>query len=53
MNDKEVEKEQCHEAANMIVDALIDAKIIREKDSSKAIEIAEEELLVRKAIQKI
>jgi hypothetical protein len=35
--------------AALIIDALIDAKIVQEEDADKAIEIATEEIDVRKA----
>ncbi len=51
--DTKTEKHNCKVAASMVVDALIDAGIVLEKDSSLAIEIAEEELVVRKALRKL
>jgi hypothetical protein len=35
--------------AELIIDALLDAKIIKEADFKRAVEIAEEEIDVRKA----
>ena len=51
LSDEEL-KTQCRQAADMIVDGLIMAGIVDEKNSERAIEIAEEELIVRKALGK-
>lgn len=49
----QTEKELCKAAAEMIVDALIDAGIIKENERNHAESIVEEELVVRKAIRKL
>jgi hypothetical protein len=46
-------REQCHAAANMVVDALMMAGIIGEAHAEQAVGIVEEELLVRKAMDKL
>lgn len=53
--NEEIEKEaqQCQEAADMVVDALIDGGLITLEMSDKATEIVMEELIVRKALRRL
>jgi len=46
-------KEQSEIAADLVVDALIDAKIIELKDSDRASEIAAEEILVQRSMESL
>lgn len=51
--ENEVQRLQCHNAASMVVDALIMAGIVSETDAEQAVGIVEEELIVRKAMNKL
>ncbi len=45
------EEMTCHDMAELIIDALHDANVIQKRDFKKAVEIAEEELFVRKVME--
>ncbi len=46
-------RQQCHSAADMVVDALMMAGLLQESDAEQAVGIVEEELSVRKAMGKL
>ncbi|MES2984588.1 MAG: hypothetical protein V4735_05310 [Pseudomonadota bacterium] len=50
---EELLKAQCQSAADMVVDALVMAGILDNRNAMKASEIAAEEILVRKAMGKL
>jgi hypothetical protein len=51
-NDSKL-KEDSRIAAEIVVDALIMAEIIKREDFNKAVDITEEEILVRKIMQRL
>lgn len=51
--DEQTLRTQCHNAASIVVDALIMAGILQEMDAEQAVGIVEEELSVRKAMGKL
>lgn len=41
----------CRDMAELIVDALVDGQVVKQSDFEKAVEITEEEIMVRKVLE--
>jgi len=50
---KKEQEYQYKAAAGIIIDALIDAGLLKEEDGERALDIVTEELVVRKVIRKL